>query len=831
MGNHPSPVFRGALRYGLRAPRTLENGNPRRDNDFRPGDFPEVIHPCKDRNTNLISSTDNYAAEGAPAFLVTSYKALQTINQSTLTPGYADGALVGTSNITLSWSDLATAGNYRVYLSTSLGKIELAQPGDATEIGTTYGTSLPVKTALLPNTTYYWKLILEGAASSTSSPEWSFHTSDFTVSEGAVAMAGPIDSAPLTHDLRVNAPDGRNWSVSTTTPWLQATGSGPGSGIITLTSNPAGLVEGTVNGSVTLSIGTETLIIPVSFQSFSYHVRRIAGDGDRGFAHLLVATGPTETYSTATPAFLIKIDLATHKVVDVIDLGISLSYYDATSLMIHPQDDRVYFYNGTAGKITGYNRSKYALETSLATASLAGLPAGSWNGAMVPAGPGRMVLNYGSSNLSVYSTSTGALLSTLANPNAYFNFTSLFAAPGGKRIYGALDYYYGFPASFDVSDAGIITAGPVAITGGPDAGYTITFGITADGQKVYYQGAYYDKDLNLLGKPLPIGRLQLPVGDGSRLLMNGDRGYYFATADGTATSPGFSYGGAYNIAYDPTGARFLYAGSGNQPFWAEALTTASGAVPQIPGSLWATYGQSTWMPDLSRPGVLTTTHLKDVASNPYSSSQSVLAVTPTVAGTLSFDWRTVTTGGETLSLSVNDTSRSSVTGTNDWQPRLISVAAGDRVAVNYQIAYTASDKNSLAELRNITFTPAAGAATVAAGISPTVDRDGDGFTDLMETALGTDPDSAVSRPVAGLVTNATTASFVYERPASSNYQYTVQVSQDLVNWQDLPAENASVAAVAATIPGGATRQRVTMPLTAAGPKGFTRLKVVETATR
>jgi hypothetical protein len=103
----------------------------------------------------------------------------------------------------------------------------------------------------------------------------------------------------------------------------------------------------------------------------------------------------------------------------------------------------------------------------------------------------------------------------------------------------------------------------------------------------------------------------------------------------------------------------------------------------------------------------------------------------------------------------------------------------------------------------------------------TLDSDGDGIPDLVEIALGSDPQSAASRPVAGIVLANGAPSFVFECPQSSTGSFVVQTSEDLVTWQDVPTASA-VATPASTI----GQQRTTVPLPTAGrQKIFARLKV------
>jgi uncharacterized repeat protein (TIGR02543 family) len=83
-------------------------------------------------------------------------------------PSPSDGATnVSTNPIMLSWGAASNADSYDFYFGIS---------SDATFVGTTTGTTYP-RSYLMPNTTYYWKIVAKNnCGNSTSGPIWSFTT-------------------------------------------------------------------------------------------------------------------------------------------------------------------------------------------------------------------------------------------------------------------------------------------------------------------------------------------------------------------------------------------------------------------------------------------------------------------------------------------------------------------------------------------------------------------------------------------------------------------------------------------------------------------------------
>lgn len=103
---------------------------------------------------------------------------------------------------------------------------------------------------------------------------------------------------------------------------------------------------------------------------------------------------------------------------------------------------------------------------------------------------------------------------------------------------------------------------------------------------------------------------------------------------------------------------------------------------------------------------------------------------------------------------------------------------------------------------------------------PNADPDGDGFTNLLECALGLDPRSATTERVPQLSLGASEWVYRYARPdIVTDVTYDVEISPDLSTWT-----TSGVTQYAGTSTGGTT----TWEARAAAPAGgtlFFRLKV------
>ncbi len=104
---------------------------------------------------------------------------------------------------------------------------------------------------------------------------------------------------------------------------------------------------------------------------------------------------------------------------------------------------------------------------------------------------------------------------------------------------------------------------------------------------------------------------------------------------------------------------------------------------------------------------------------------------------------------------------------------------------------------------------------------PNADFDRDGFSNLVEYALGLDPRVASNADVPTVAASASEWTFTYTRPADrSNVTYTVQASTNLTTWTDVAATR--------TVTGPTETWRATVPVTG-NPNLIFRLKIVQSS--
>lgn len=739
-------------------------------------------------------------SSGVPDYTAYPLEPLLTVDGSTLVPAIADDSVYSGQDVILKWSKMPAADSFRVFFGTDEAAVAAAEPGSPLELGVTSLEEWSQALALVEATSYYWKVIAVGPGGSSSSPVWSFHTPSLSLEKSSMTVLCPVESNPTDarNSITVGSP-ATNWSVSTTTPWIELPQpNGTGSGNFTVRVKPAGFSAGTRQGSITVSSGAEAVTIPVIMHNYKYRTLEHLTEQGGPFFHLLVSN-PAE-FSTVGPLYLMKVDSVTLNHIETLDLGMTYTGSGTLRACHHPADGRVYFHYSAVGRLIGVNATEYRIETDVQTAASAS--------EICPAGPGRLAMIQ-NERLVVNEVSSGNQVAEIAVPIG--NSPRLAGNPTGTRFYLFISPTL---RRYDFSGTQW-TAGPAAQS---LIGTIGGFGISEDGSTIFYRQGYYNSDLGLAGQFAQ--GIQNVNADGSRFFVasiGSSQPVRLITREGAVLGwlPQFSNA---KISWNQQTGRIYHRPRSSAYEWSDTKNLDGLPLPALSGgNLWTSSGGQPWTATTGSPQVIRTPRAFDPAFSDLGLQPMLTFVAP-VAGTLSFDVRNLGAGTDSVYLTVDNVVVDTIGPGTSFLTRSRAILAGSSVG----LSYFSSGLSTYAEFRNISFTPAPGAAPPSA-VVPAQDKDGDGADDLLEVALGTDSADAASRPVTRMVAEGGAIVFEYQRPAGLSYRYQVQVSSDLIGWEDLDEASGVQAAE------GLEQVRTPIPIPKTGKCNFARLHVTPLA--
>lgn len=739
-----------------------------------------------------------------PRYAAISYRPLLVLDASSITPAPAVGSVVLESAAALSWSDLPAAASFRVFFGTDRAAVEAATAGSPLELGVTTATSWSPPVPVARGTSYFWKVVADGPGGSASTPVWSFATPSFELATSSFTPVSTING-PIARDvIELVAPAGTNWSLASTTPWIRLPEpAGSGSGALKIEADPAGLTGREQTGSVTLSIEGRQVVLPVKFTTIFYRIRAVVADSDVAVMHALVF--PTGSDIKTTDLYLVRFDMSTQRAIQVEALGLLIdpNVSNNFSLFVHQADQRVCLYHSESSSLLSVRSGDYGGGRRVDFSSF--LPPGSTANLFTPTIAGRLIVSSTNrNNIRLCDSTTGA---RIADAPTGFGEQWYFVPKGssdGSRVFAYVQSSSGSRLRSHNVFPDRMEAGPVATE---YANLSGSGGVSGDGNTMFFGSGIYDRDLRLTGPS--ITSVTLVNRDASRIFHQpASSSYRWVSPDGTPLTPQI-FLGASSFCSDPAGKVAFAAGS----FSTWLIVPEPAILPAIPGAQWLSAGSGSWSaPEsgLLRTPVLATPGTSDI------SGASLFATFPS-AGTLSFQWRNLGSNNDSFVFALNNSQTAAMAPSATWQPRSFSIPAGATVSWGFSSQQSAA--TAAAELRQITFTPAASA--LIAPIEPASDRDGDGAPDLLETALGTDPDDGADRPATGLVRIDGGWAFQFDRPAALPFVYQIETSPDLRTWDDHPAQPA-------VSPLG-NRERVRVPVPIGQDRRFFRLRVTPIA--
>lgn len=388
----------------------------------------------------------------------------------------ADQAAILTPLSSLQWSSAAGALSYRVYLGMDSAAVAAADTASPLYLGETAALQRTVPSALVPGTTYYWRVDPVGFSGASTGPVWRFTTSALVVSPNALNLKMPRGSQSRTIPLTTAAAVPGPWTASESLSWLtlSATSGTSGDGL-TATVNVTGLAAGIYSGAVSFSFGGVTAQLPVSLEVFTLALSKMTADPSRPWIY-----GLHPGTATQPESYVIFINTATRQIENALQTGSG-----ATDLTINHQEGRLYVSNWQGTSIQVVDLTNQTL--------LAPIPSGRDVYKLNAGRAGRLYAEEQDQWIyaSMINAATGAVIG---------NQLSLRA--GDAQVDPSGRYYYHCDSSssgatitkYDVSSDEWTLLKTSLVRGYGSQNLVMS----QDGSRLFWQGRVYDADLNEL---------------------------------------------------------------------------------------------------------------------------------------------------------------------------------------------------------------------------------------------------------------------------------------------------------------------------------------------
>ena len=389
----------------------------------------------------------------------------------------------------LAWPTIPGAQLYRVFLGTSETAVAQATLQSSEYLGETAEPWMGVADALEEGATYHWRVDSIGPQISSSTLQRSFRVSAVTSSSHALHVSTVEGNSGATISLQLeSASAGVAWSLAGSLPWITPSAtSGVTPAQVDLRIDASALTEGFHLAEVRLTTATGTAVIPLRLELTRLALVDLRSEPttDRVFGL------SEDTESPVWRAHLLEIDAASGAILRAAPAGGS-----ATSLAIHPGDDRIYVANWLVGSLLAFDRQTLQPTRQYPFQPFLGKALNRYDVYQVSAGgPGRLMIEDADQQIDVrlFDTQTGTVLSSVVGfegvgafaPDRRFFFHGEYGTTGNRLV--RLD------TAGDVIQ--LSTSGTYVPTRFlENRGLVVSEG----GQRVFWHGAVFDPDLNLL---------------------------------------------------------------------------------------------------------------------------------------------------------------------------------------------------------------------------------------------------------------------------------------------------------------------------------------------
>ena len=178
---------------------------------------------------------------------------IASLSGPVILPTPADGSVAAQALTNLIWTPSPTALTYDVYFGTNQAAVAAATTASGLYLGRVSTPGMPPGQLLVPGSTYYWRVDVDGFNATNNGPAWSFTVSTVAITPTQVTVGSVAGYNPANTSLSLTSTVPTAWTAKVTgASWLTMNSTnGTTPSTISVSFNTAAFAAGTY--TITLS--------------------------------------------------------------------------------------------------------------------------------------------------------------------------------------------------------------------------------------------------------------------------------------------------------------------------------------------------------------------------------------------------------------------------------------------------------------------------------------------------------------------------------------------------------------------------------------------------
>jgi alpha-tubulin suppressor-like RCC1 family protein len=250
--------------------------------------------------TNLPFSTTVQALSGdqqklfrynstATNLVVYAMAGIASVSGPILVPTPANGSVVSPPVTNLAWTVSPLALAYDVYLGTNQAQVAAATTSSNQYLGRVTSPNQELATALIPGTTYFWRVDVDGFAATNTGIVWSFTVATLAINPSQINISSIAGYSPASMTLNLTSGSPVAWCAAVTgSNWMTLNPTnGTTPSLPALTFNTTNLAAGQYSNNVEFTIGSYKLELPVALTVLPLNIVKMVADNQRPYIYAL----------------------------------------------------------------------------------------------------------------------------------------------------------------------------------------------------------------------------------------------------------------------------------------------------------------------------------------------------------------------------------------------------------------------------------------------------------------------------------------------------------------------------------------------------------------